>query len=322
VGVEVGPSSKKRVDELRLAKRSGEKPGLWQRIKDIAFADVGVMMTGLDEGSLEKIEEALLAADFGVPATLRLVDVVEAESRAGTIRTEQEFRETVQREILDILRAGNGDASLRFASAPPTVFLMVGVNGVGKTTTIGKLAHRLTRERHRVLLAAADTFRAGAIDQLRIWAERVGADFVGAQPGADPASVAFDAIDAAMSRHADVVIIDTAGRLHTQDDLMTELSKIARVVDRRLPGAPHETLLVLDATVGQNAIAQARTFRQALPVTGLVLAKLDSTARGGIVVALKKEFDLPVKLVGTGEGMDALATFDAGQFSRDVLEGQ
>lgn len=322
MGVEVGPSSKKRVDELRLAKRSGEKPGLWQRIKDIAFADVGVMMTGLDEGSLEKIEEALLAADFGVPATLQLVDVVEAQSRAGRIRTEQEFRETVQREVQDILSAGNGDASLRFAPAPPTVFLMVGVNGVGKTTTIGKLAYRLARERHRVLLAAADTFRAGAIDQLRIWAERVGAEFVGAKPGADPASVAFDAIDAAVSRNADVVIIDTAGRLHTQDDLMTELSKIARVVDRRLPGAPHETLLVLDATVGQNAIAQARTFRQALPVTGLVLAKLDSTARGGIVVALKKEFDLPVKLVGTGEGLDALATFDARQFSRDVLEGQ
>jgi fused signal recognition particle receptor len=305
---------------LRLTKRTGEKPGLWQRIKDIAFADVNVMIAGLDEGSLEKIEETLLAADFGVPATLQLVDVVESRSRAGKIRTEQEFRETVQREVLAILRGGSGDGSLRFAPAPPTVYLMVGVNGVGKTTTIGKLAHRLKRERRRVLLAAADTFRAGAIDQLRIWAERTESDFVGAKPGADPASVAFDAIDAAEARGADVVIIDTAGRLHTQDDLMTELAKIGRVVDRRLPGAPHETLLVLDATVGQNAVAQARTFRQALPLTGLVLAKLDSTARGGIVVALKKEFDLPVKLVGTGEAVEALVEFDAEQFSRDVLE--
>jgi fused signal recognition particle receptor len=305
---------------LRLAKRSGEKPGLWQKIKQIAFTDVNVMMAGLDEGSLEKVEETLLAADFGVPATLQLVDVVESLSRSGRIRTERDFFEAVQGEVLKILREGGGDTSLRLAPAGPTVYLMVGVNGVGKTTTIGKLAHRLRRERKKVLLAAGDTFRAGAIDQLRVWADRVGAEFVGAQPGADPASVAFDAIDAAESRKADVVIIDTAGRLHTQDDLMTELAKIGRVVDRRLPGAPHETLLVLDATVGQNAVAQARTFGRALPLTGLVLAKLDSTARGGIVVALKKEFDLPVKLVGTGEGVDALVPFDAEQFSRDVLE--
>jgi fused signal recognition particle receptor len=305
---------------LRLVKRTGEKPGLWQRIREIAFTDVNVMIEGLDEGSLEKVEETLLAADFGVPATMQLVDTVESLSRSGRIRTERDFLETVQREILKILRTGNGDAGLTYAAHGLTVYLMVGVNGVGKTTTIGKLAYRLKREKKRVVLAAADTFRAGAIDQLRVWADRVGVDFVGAQPGADPASVAFDAIDAAQSRNADVVIVDTAGRLHTQDDLMTELSKIARVVDRRLPGAPHETLLVLDATVGQNAVAQARTFSRALPVTGLVLAKLDSTARGGIVVALKKEFDLPVKLVGTGETVDALTTFDAEQFSRDVLE--
>jgi fused signal recognition particle receptor len=305
---------------LRLVKRTGEKPGLWQRIKEIAFTDVNVMIEGLDEGSLEKVEETLLAADFGVPATMQLVDTVESLSRSGRIRTERDFLETVQGEILKILRAGNGDAALTYAADGLTVYLMVGVNGVGKTTTIGKLAHRLKREKKRVVLAAADTFRAGAIDQLRAWADRVGVDFVGAQPGADPASVAFDAIDAAQARNADIVIVDTAGRLHTQDDLMTELSKIGRVVDRRLPGAPHETLLVLDATVGQNAVAQARTFSRALPVTGLVLAKLDSTARGGIVVALKKEFDLPVKLVGTGEGVDALTTFDAEQFSRDVLE--
>jgi fused signal recognition particle receptor len=305
---------------MRLGKRPGEKPGLWKRIKDLAFTDVNVLARGLDEGSLEKIEELLLAADFGVPATMQLVDVVESESKSGRIRTEQQFVDTVENEILSILGEGRGDAALRYATSPPTVFLMVGVNGVGKTTTIGKLANQLRKEGKRVLLAAGDTFRAGAIDQLRVWAERVGVEFVGAQPGADPASVAFDAIDAAIARNADVVIIDTAGRLHTQDDLMTELGKIGRVVDRKLPGAPHETLLVLDATVGQNAVAQARTFGRALPLTGLVLAKLDSTARGGIVVALKKEFDLPVKLVGTGEGVNELTTFDPQEFAKAVLE--
>jgi fused signal recognition particle receptor len=305
---------------LRLAKRAGEQPTFWKKIKDIALTDVGVLVRGLDEGSLEKIEEALLAADFGVPATMRLVDVVESLSRGGKIRSEQQFVETIEREIVSILSDGGADRSLKQVAEPPAVYLMVGVNGVGKTTTIGKLAHRLKKEGKRVLLAAGDTFRAGAIDQLRIWAERVGVEFVGAQPGADPASVAFDAIDAAYARRSDVVIIDTAGRLHTQDDLMTELAKIARVIDRRLPGAPHETLLVLDATVGQNAVAQARTFGLALPLTGLVLAKLDSTARGGIVVALKQEFDLPVKLVGTGEGIDQLTTFEPAEFAKDVLE--
>jgi len=306
---------------MRLAKRADEKPSLWKRIKDIALTDVGVLVRGLDEGSLEKIEETLLGADFGVPATMRLVDVVETLSRGGKIRTEQQFFETVEKEVVEILSQGDADGALRFAPQKPTVFLMVGVNGVGKTTTIGKLAHRLKGEGRRVLLAAGDTFRAGAIDQLKVWAERTGVEFVGAQPGSDPAAVAFDAIDAAISRGSDVVIIDTAGRLHTQDDLMTELAKIGRVVDRKLPGAPHETLLVLDATVGENAVAQARTFQKALPLTGLVLAKLDSTARGGIVVALRQEFGLPVKLVGTGEGIEELQPFDARAFAKDVLAG-
>jgi fused signal recognition particle receptor len=304
---------------MRLTKRADEKPSLWKRIKDIALTDVGVLVRGLDEGSLEMIEETLLAADFGVPATLRLVDAVETMSRSGKIKSEQQFFDTVEKEVGDILAGGNAKTDLTFAATKPTVFLMVGVNGVGKTTTIGKLAWRLKGEGRKVLLAAGDTFRAGAIDQLRLWAERTGVDFVGSQPGADPAAVAFDAIDAAISRGSDVVIIDTAGRLHTQDDLMTELGKVARVVDRKLPGAPHETLLVLDATVGQNALSQARIFGKALPLTGLVLAKLDGTARGGIVVALKQELDLPVKLVGTGEAMEALGPFEPRQFAKDVL---
>lgn len=305
----------------RLIRKAGEKPSLWKRIKDIAFTNAGVLARGLDTGSLEDIEETLLAADFGVPATLQLVDHVETVARTGRICTEQDFLRTVEAEIHDILARGESEAPLRFSAAGVTVFLIVGVNGVGKTTSIGKLAYRLKREGRRPLLAAADTFRAGAIDQLRIWAERAGVDFVGSKPGADPAAVAFDAIDAAEARSSDVVIIDTAGRLHTQADLMQELSKVGRVVARRAPGAPHETLLVLDATVGQNALAQARIFHDALNLSGLVLAKLDSTARGGIVVALKQELGLPVKLVGTGEHLDALEPFDAARFSHAVLTG-
>ena len=304
----------------RLFKRSGEKKSLWQRIKEVAFTDVNVLMRGLDEGSLERLEELLLASDFGVDATLRLVDHVEGLTRRAEVKTEGEFQDAVRREIREILTAGDADPALRFA--PPgevTVFLIAGVNGAGKTTTIGKLAYRLKRQGHRVLRAAGDTFRAGAIDQLRVWAERVGTDFVGSRPGADPAAVAFDAIEAARSRGADVVILDTAGRLHTQSDLMAELAKIERVVARKQPGAPHETLLVLDATTGQNAVAQARLFGEALKLTGLVLAKLDSTAKGGIVVALKQEFGLPVQLVGVGEGVEDLERLDADEFAREVL---
>ena len=303
----------------RIVKKAEEKPSLWQRIKSIALTDVGVLVKGIDHGSLEKLEETLLAADFGVPATMRLVDHVENLSRMGKIKTEQEFLESVEKEISAILSGGSAGAHLNFAPSGLTVFLMVGVNGVGKTTSIGKLAKHLTRQHRRVLLAAGDTFRAGAINQLKVWADRSGADFVGAKPGADPAAVAFDAIDAATARGANTVIIDTAGRLHTQDDLMTELAKVGRVINRKVENAPHETLIVLDATVGQNAVAQVRQFKQALPLTGIVLAKLDSSARGGIVVSLKQEFDLPVKLIGTGEGIEDMAVFDPTRFAREVL---
>ncbi|HEX6559474.1 MAG TPA: signal recognition particle-docking protein FtsY, partial [Longimicrobiales bacterium] len=266
----------------RITDKS-QKKSLWSRIKEVALTDVTVLVRGLDEGSLEKLEELLIASDFGVAATMRLVAHVESLSRQGKIKTEEQFLRTVEDEVRAILTAGNADTMLHFSgSADPSVFLMVGVNGVGKTTSIGKLAYRLKQQGKKPLLAAADTFRAGAIDQLKVWSERVGCEFVGAQPGADPAAVAFDAIDAARARQADVVIVDSAGRLHTQSDLMQEIQKVERVIARKLPGAPHETLLVLDATVGQNAIAQARTFSRALKLSGLVLAKLDSSARGGI----------------------------------------
>jgi len=304
----------------RLFDKSASRGTLWQRIKDVALTDVGVLVRGLDEGSLEKLEELLIASDFGVAATMRLVKQVESLSRQGKIRTEAQFLDTVETEIRTILNSGAADSPLRFSpTAEPTVFLMVGVNGVGKTTSIGKLAHRLKQQGKRPLLAAADTFRAGAIDQLRIWSERVGCEFVGAQPGADPAAVAFDAMDAATARSSDVVIVDSAGRLHTQRDLMQEIQKVERVIARKQQGAPHETLLVLDATIGQNAVAQARTFSAALKLSGLVLAKLDSTAKGGIVVALKEEFGLPVKLIGTGEQIDDLEVFDPTEFASEVL---
>jgi fused signal recognition particle receptor len=307
----------------RLFRTGEERKSLWQRVKEIALTDVGVVMSGgLDQDALQRLEELLLASDFGVSATLRLVDHVEELTRSGKVRTEAEFRTAVENEIHRVLTAGRSDPALHLPSRGElAVVLMVGVNGVGKTTSIGKLAHRLSRPRQRVLLAAGDTFRAGAIDQLRIWAERAGTDFVGARQGADPAAVAFDAIDAAKSRGCDTVIVDTAGRLHTQGDLMAELAKVGRVLGRKVEGAPHETLLVLDATVGQNALRQAQQFNEALELSGLVLAKLDSTARGGVVVALKQELDLPVKLVGTGEGIGDLEEFDARRFSRDVLEG-
>ena len=307
----------------RLFRTGEERKSLWQRVKEVAFTDVNVVMRGgLDHDALEKLEELLLANDFGVAATLRLVDHVEDLTRTGKVTTEAEFREAVESEIHRILVTGQSDAALEL---PPrgelATILVVGVNGVGKTTTIGKLARRLGRDRDKVMLAAGDTFRAGAIDQLRVWSERSGTEFVGAQPGADPGAVAFDAVDAAAARGCDTLIVDTAGRLHTQGDLMQELAKVGRVIGRKVDGGPHETLLVLDATVGQNALRQATQFNEALELSGLVLAKLDSTAKGGVVVALKQELDLPVKLVGVGEGLDDLAAFDPRQFSRDVLEG-
>jgi len=305
----------------RLYRTAGERKSLWTKIRDVALTDVGVLVRGLDEGSLERLEELLVESDLGVSASLRLVDVVEREARGGRIKSHEQFLATLRRELETIVEQTPEQTALRFApeGQGPTVHLLVGVNGVGKTTTIGKLAHRHVQAGHRVLLAAGDTFRAGAIDQLELWADRVGAEFVGANPGVDPASVAFDAIDAARSRDCDVVLVDTAGRLHTQQDLMGELAKVERVLARKVEGAPHETLLVLDATVGQNALRQAKLFGNAVGVSGLVLAKLDGSARGGVVVALRQEFDLPVKLIGTGEGVEDLEPFDARVYLDQLL---
>ncbi len=309
----------------RLLKKTGDLPqrSFWQRLKDLAVMDVTVLARGgVKAGSLEQLEELLLEADFGVPTTLRLVEDVERRAERGHIRTQDEFLEALRAGIESALRSGNAGPALRTAAAGPTVILVLGVNGAGKTTFIGKLAYTLRRQGKRVVVGAADTFRAGAIDQVRVWAERAGADFVDGRAGGDPAAVAFDAIDAAVTRGADAVVIDTAGRLHTSGSLMDELKKVARVVAKRLPGAPHESLLVLDGTIGQNALAQATTFSAAVPVTGLVVTKLDGTARGGIVVAVHEAIDVPVKFLGVGEDIDDLVPFDAAEFSRALLASE
>jgi fused signal recognition particle receptor len=305
----------------RLFKRKEEtRKSLWDRIVDVALTDVATLARGLDEGSLERLEELLIAADFGVPATLRLVGAVERLAERGLARTQEDFLEAVRGEIVSILAAGRSDTALTVnLEGGPTVILVAGVNGVGKTTSIGKLAHRFSTRGRTVVLAAGDTFRAGAIEQLRQWSERVGCGFVGAEPGRDPAAVAYDALEAATARGADVLLIDTAGRLHTQSGLMEELQKVQRVISRKMPGAPHERLIVLDGTVGQNALAQVRTFRAAIDLTGIVLTKMDSTARGGIIVALKDEFDLPVKFLGIGEAVADLVPFDIEAFATEVL---
>jgi fused signal recognition particle receptor len=308
---------------MRLLRKSGDVPkrSLWQRIKDIAVMDVAVLARGgVTPGSLEDLEQLLLESDFGVPVTLRLVEAVQRQAERGFVRTQAEFQGALVDGISSALRAGRSDPSLVLAPAPPTVILVVGVNGAGKTTFIGKLSERFRGERKRVVVAAGDTFRAGAIDQLRVWADRTGAEFIGAKPGTDPASVAFDAIDAAIARGSDVLIVDTAGRLHTSDSLMEELKKVSRVIAKRLPGAPHETLLVLDGTIGQNAVQQARIFAEAVPVSGLVVTKLDGTARGGVVVAVHEAIDVPVKFLSVGESAADLVTFDALEYARELME--
>lgn len=305
----------------RLFKQKDEKAkSLWDRIVDVALTDVTTLVRS-EDGSLEKLEELLIAADFGVPVTLRLVDTVEKLASRGIARSQADYLEAVRADIVSILSDGDADTALSFNMEGPTIILVAGVNGVGKTTSIGKLANRFASRGRSVLLAAGDTFRAGAIEQLRRWSDRVGCEFVGAEPGKDPASVAFDALDTADRLKSDVVIIDTAGRLHTQAGLMEELQKVQRVIARKLPGAPHERLLVLDGTVGQNAMAQVRTFKEAVDLTGLILTKMDSTAKGGVVVALKQAYDLPVKFLGVGETIDDLVPFDIEAFASEVLTG-
>ncbi len=295
--------------------------GLWTRIKRFALTDVGALMRGLNADDLERMERVLIEADFGVPATMELTQALEDEVRKGKVKTEQDLRATLENRLAALLDGAKDPGVIARSADGPTVILLIGVNGTGKTTTAAKLARRLQREGRKVLLAAADTYRAGAIGQLQVWAERIGVPCVAGAPGGDPAAVAFDAIEAATSRGLDTVIIDTAGRLHTQEGLMDELRKVVRVVARRLPGAPHEILLVLDGTVGQNAIQQGRLFVEAVSPTGVVVTKLDGTARGGAVTALRRELGLPIRFIGVGESLDDLDAFDARRFAENLLTG-
>jgi fused signal recognition particle receptor len=303
--------------------RIGEPPqlSLWQRLKRTALTDVGALVRGMNAADLEALERTLIESDFGVQAALDLVQTVEAEVRKGKLKTEQDLRNAVEQRLAGLLE-GPGDAGrpLARATSGVTVMLFVGVNGVGKTTSLAKLGHRLQQEGRRILLAAADTYRAGATQQLVLWAERLGAPCVTGASGGDPAAVAFDALDAAMSRGIDTVLVDTAGRLHTHEGLMEELRKVARVIARKVPGAPHETLLVVDGTVGQNAIQQGRLFSQAVQPTGIIVTKLDGTARGGGVVAIRQELGLPIRFIGVGEDLEDLRPFEAAAYAARLLE--
>ncbi|GAB4534226.1 MAG: signal recognition particle-docking protein FtsY [Thermodesulfovibrionia bacterium] len=271
----------------------------------------------VDESLLEELEELLIMADVGPKASASITNALKERVRKGKISDTRGLEEALKEEIRNTLCEGH---KVMCAGERPYVVLAVGVNGVGKTTTIGKLARRFTDNGFTVLLAAADTFRAAAIEQLEIWAQRAGAQIVKHRSGADPAAVAYDAVVSARARNIDVVIIDTAGRLHTKSNLMEELKKIRRVVNKEIPSAPHEVLLVLDATSGQNAINQARMFNEAIGVTGIALTKIDGTAKGGIILAISKELNIPVKLIGVGEGVDDLQDFDAKGFVDALFE--
>jgi fused signal recognition particle receptor len=278
-----------------------------------------VVLNPADPEVWEQLEVALIQADCGVPATVTVIERLEAEADAGTLRTSEDLR-TRLAEIVAELMTPQGDPRID-VSHRPSVVLVTGVNGTGKTTSIGKIAFHLREAGLTCVIGAADTFRAAAGEQLETWAERAGADFVSSQSGGDPAAVAFDSVGAAEARGRDVVIVDTAGRLHTQDHLMEELRKIHRVMGQRLAGAPHEVLLTIDATTGQNGLQQARLFSQAVDVTGIVLTKLDGTAKGGIALAIAHELGTPVKLVGVGEGIEDLRPFDPRDFGHALFDG-
>ena len=294
------------------------KQGL-SKTKKLLIENTEALFLGrtVDENLLEELEEVLVMADVGPKAAGSIVGALREKVKKGKIPDSVSLKKALKEEIKNTLQDGNG---IKITGEKPFVILAVGVNGVGKTTTIGKLAKRFTDEGLKVILAAGDTFRAAAIEQLEIWGQRAHAQIVKHKSGADPAAVAFDAIASARAKNADVVIIDTAGRLHTKINLMDELKKIKRVINREMPSAPQEVLLVVDATSGQNVIHQAKMFGDAIGISGIVLTKLDGTAKGGIIIAIRKELGIPVKLIGVGEGVEDLRDFDAGEFVEALFE--
>lgn len=288
--------------------------GLFDKIKKL---NIFSGLFSIDEDFFEELEEALILSDMGVDTSTEAVDTLRERVKANKIKDPEEVKACLREILVETLDVGDPALDL---TEKPAVLLMIGVNGVGKTTTIGKLALRLKNQGRKVILGAADTFRAAAIEQLEVWAKRADVELIKHAEGADPASVVFDTIAAGKARSADVIIIDTAGRLHNKKNLMDELNKISRVIERELPGASKEVLLVLDATTGQNAVNQAKDFKDAAGITGIVLTKLDGTARGGVVLAINNELDVPVKFVGVGEQIDDLQPFDADAFAAGLFD--
>lgn len=268
----------------------------------------------IDQDLLDELEAILFEADLGVSTVTQLIQGVKRSLKRGELQDPFKVKEFIRQEILRILKIGENPLLIDFSKTKPFVFMVVGVNGVGKTTTIGKIAYQYSSQGKKILIGAADTFRAAAVEQLEIWAKRVGADFIKQSKGSDPSAVAFDSLQAATARGVDIVFIDTAGRLHTKLNLMEELKKIKRVIERQCPGAPHEILLILDATTGQNAISQAKLFNDAIGVTGIALTKLDGTAKGGIIVGITEELKIPIRYIGIGEDIDDLKEFNANDF--------
>jgi fused signal recognition particle receptor len=311
-----------------LTEKPKGEPGFFERLKqglkktkDGLVGRIDALVLGkkeIDADTLEELEEILITSDIGVKTTVELIRTLETRLGRNELKDGEALRTALKEEILRRLEAHH--AVLDLSGKQPFVLLVIGVNGVGKTTTIGKLASRYSAGGARVLLAAADTFRAAAAEQLVAWGERSNVDVIRHKEGADPSAVAFDACKAAVARQVDILIIDTAGRLHTKVNLMEEMKKIRRIIDREIPGAPHETLLVLDAATGQNAVSQARLFKESAGVTGLALTKLDGTAKGGIVVAVSHEFALPVRYIGVGESIDDLRDFDPREFTDALFQ--
>ena len=298
--------------------------GLFEKLKEglskthQGFVEkIDQLLTGkksLDQDFLDELEALLFSADLGVKTSSELIEGVQKGLKRGDLQEPERVKDFIRQEILRILKMGEKPLTIDFSQTKPFLFMVVGVNGVGKTTTIAKIAHQYSSQGKKVLIGAADTFRAAAVEQLEVWATRVKADLIKHSKGSDPSAVAFDSVHAAKARNVDLVFIDTAGRLHTKVNLMEELKKVKRIIAREYPGAPHEILLVLDATTGQNAISQAKLFHEAIGVTGIALTKLDGTAKGGIIIGITDELKIPIRYIGVGEGMDDLREFNASEF--------
>ena len=298
--------------------------GLFEKLKESLskthqgfVGKIDQLLTGrksIDQDLLDELEGLLFSADLGVKTSSQLIEGVQTGLKRGELQEPERVKDFIRQEIFRILQMGEKPLSIDFSQTKPFLFMVVGVNGVGKTTTIAKIAHQYSSQGKKVLFGAADTFRAAAVEQLEVWATRVRADLIKHSKGSDPSAVAFDSVHAAKARNVDLVFIDTAGRLHTKVNLMEELKKVKRIIAREYPGAPHEILLVLDATTGQNAISQAKLFHEAIGVTGIALTKLDGTAKGGIIIGITDELKIPIRYIGVGEGMDDLREFNASEF--------